>query len=832
MAVMRRVLLYDHMLGFAGELSPADVLALKRVEEINGEDSLTISTTAHLGKGDRVLLQDDALVWHEYIVDAPDELHEQGAPVGTYECESSLIELQGDYVEDKRPGVQTPVAAGVALEAALSGSSWGVGTVSVGTTGGASLYHVSAWDAVKKVVEVWGGEIRADIQVDPFKGVVSRKLSLLQRRGSTEVGRRFDYGADLTSVRRKVASGMVPTALYAWGKGEETDSGGDGRKIGIAEVNGGVPYVVASDDIVKAFARPDGKGGYRHNFATYENSDQSDPSKLLAEAKEAVKVTCAPTVTYEATVAQFAEAGTDMLGVGLGDTVQVVDRKFLDGGLRVEARVVGIEHDDLARMQTKVTLGSFGDTLAGYLKGLDDAASKIEAMIPSLDDPLNLTSQYIERLIGRLNEAINATGGYSYIRPGEGIKVYDKAEDESPTKVIELKGGSLRIADSKKSDGTWDWKTVMTASDGLVASAVTAANIVSGWIGSPSGNYWNLDTGELRMAASTTIGGKTVEEIVKENAGDVELSQESVFNALTNNGQTQGIYLQNGLLYLNGTYLKTGQIDADLLTGGTIRARNGAFSLDLDTGTVSVPGINEITPDGTIAGENAQDIADLLTYFRFRSDGLTIQGSSSSFKTLYGSSGLSILDDSFGKVITFGANSYGGYLEGQADAFGIQLNGTTTRLQINGSDDSIEFNADYGRALQRTGATGFTGTGYYHALYNLWSNSSGTYGSLQLSYSAQYFRHLIFCCEDNINARFTVWIKADSSYLSAELSTAYVLRSNGIHVESRTINVSGTSVTDASDASGWFSMGIGGTGPQVNSGHSSIKITAVYGVQI
>lgn len=39
-----------------------------------------------------------------------------------------------------------------------------------------------------------------------------------------------------------------------------------------------------------------------------------------------------------------------------------------------------------------------------------------------------------------------------------------------------------------------------------------------------------------------------------------ELTQTYIFNRLTNNGQKQGLYLSNGLLYINATYMKTGVI--------------------------------------------------------------------------------------------------------------------------------------------------------------------------------------------------------------------------------------------------------------------------------
>ncbi len=45
-----------------------------------------------------------------------------------------------------------------------------------------------------------------------------------------------------------------------------------------------------------------------------------------------------------------------------------------------------------------------------------------------------------------------------------------------------------------------------------------------------------------------------------------ELTQEQIFNILTNNGQTQGIYLQNGKVYINGSYIKSKSISASMLS--------------------------------------------------------------------------------------------------------------------------------------------------------------------------------------------------------------------------------------------------------------------------
>lgn len=55
---------------------------------------------------------------------------------------------------------------------------------------------------------------------------------------------------------------------------------------------------------------------------------------------------------------------------------------------------------------------------------------------------------------------------------------------------------------------------------------------------------------------------------------DTYLNQTKVFNKLTNNGALKGIYMQNGELYINGTYIKTGTLDASLVNVTNINATN------------------------------------------------------------------------------------------------------------------------------------------------------------------------------------------------------------------------------------------------------------------
>lgn len=94
------------------------------------------------------------------------------------------------------------------------------------------------------------------------------------------------------------------------------------------------------------------------------------------------------------------------------------------------------------------------------------------------------------------------------------------------------------------------------------------------------------------------------------DAGD--LTQEQIFNILTNNGQTQGIYLQNSLLYINASYINTGALAGwevgykKLTADGTygkiiLNASTGEVYSETNTG-VYVPGY------GTLYGTRIRGI--------------------------------------------------------------------------------------------------------------------------------------------------------------------------------------------------------------------------------
>lgn len=495
---MRRLMVYDRLDNPLGDIAEADVFSLVRRATVNGEHALEVTTTRKLGKGQRILMQDGRQIWHEYVVDGIDELHGAGRrPVGTYACVWSIQhDLQGVRVS-VMPGVQSPVTAGEAL-ARLLGTTrrWTVGTVTNTSTGGASMYDIDAWSALSTLVKTWGGEVDTTIEVDQA-GVVARKVDLYAQQGDQEARRRFDFGADIKSVRRTMPDGPLYCRMTPRGKGEETEGGGYGRKVTIESVNGGKDYLELAS-MVPLAKLPDGTGGWEYPTLEVENGDCETPEELLAWARGVLEDTLIPKVGYDVDVLQAAREGIDLQGVSLGDAVQVVDRSFGDDGLRVSARVVEMTVDELEDRDVNVKLGHISDGFTSLAAEI----SQVRDTVVGINGGTLSTADYLDRLISRLNNEINASGGYTYIVPGQGIRTYDTAVSDplvgaEATKVVEIKGGSIRIANTKTAQGEWEWKSVFTSGH-IAAELVTAAQITAGYIGdSTNTSYWDIDNGDI-----------------------------------------------------------------------------------------------------------------------------------------------------------------------------------------------------------------------------------------------------------------------------------------------------------------------------------------------
>ena len=269
--------------------------------------------------------------------------------------------------------------------------------------------------------------------------------------------------------------------------------------------------------------------------------------------------------------------------VSLGDTVHCHHTKL---DINTDARVIELTYDAILKKVTAVVLGDFE---YNYFNNVSSSVNRIDGAIRPDG------SVVAEQIQGFINGAKSQLRLQNTIAEKQDVRaiLFEDLDEASPTfGAMALGTQGLQISRQRTTDDRdWDWTTALT-SEGLIASIIVAG-ILSDQKGN---NYWNLDTGEFRLASTATVGGDSIatSTALEDAVNDVEkditdlddsLDQQNIFNRLTNNGQTQGIYLQDGKLYLNGEYMQVGKI-AD---------HNGENYWDLDNSELNLSGTFNMT---------------------------------------------------------------------------------------------------------------------------------------------------------------------------------------------------------------------------------------------
>lgn len=501
-----RYMIFDRWGNPLGDL-PYVIKAI-RTRATDGTDTLDITTIGEINKDERIAFKDSMGRWAEYLCQSTQTARAAGMPVTVAYCAGSIAELSRTYIEDKRNRNATAKAC---LAKALEGTRWTVGTVETGTITGTadlSFYHCTVLDAVQKTADTYGLEVQTEVQPDPTGNRIGQRIiHLLEHRGSTSTTKRFEYGKDLTQIKRDIDSGDVITRLYGWGKGiEQTNeegeaTGGYSRKISFADVNNGKPYI-QDDNALANWGIVGADGTKHHSEASVDFPDCEDPKELLNLTKAALKTRTTPVVSYTADVTALGQAGYDPEGTDVGDSVQIIDTSFTTP-LRLEGRILQIEEDLAGSLaDTKITLGNIRQTYTQRMAAQQQALDKLVSNSGAWNSAAGGTGPYMKDLIDRINQIMNATGGYTYLKPGQGIYVYDKPEDQNPTQCIHIGGGYWRIADHKKPNGDWDFRSLANG------KGIFADTVFTGRLSDAAGlNYWDMDTGEFSLSANSTING-------------------------------------------------------------------------------------------------------------------------------------------------------------------------------------------------------------------------------------------------------------------------------------------------------------------------------------
>ena len=568
-----------------------------------------------LEKGNYLVWRDEFGIWHEHIVRSVDRVHGQGEITQYVYAVNSISELTLSYKSERD---SYGLSNAVAFQRLLEDTRWTSGSMENLGNANIKFYHTTVYDGIVAIVDTWGGELSTSITVTA-SGVTERKINHQKSRGSDD-GLTFTYGFDMGNIERKVELDDVYTRLHVFGKGEpsynsEGTQSGYGRRLTFESVNGGKDYV--EDAAAMQTWGVVGKNGVKqHSEGVCIFDKCEDPSELLALGKAKLEEVKVPRITYTADVAILADAGMEFKNARTGDVCYIRDKELDE---RLNGRIIHTRRYISGSKPTEITLGNLKRTVKDIFQEQSKAIQKLTDSAANWNGVADYNRAWLANMMNTLNESINATGGYAYWEEGEGITVYDKPKNSNPTKCIQLKGGSFRIANSKKSNGEWDFKTFGTG-DGFTASLLNVGSIVCGE------NTINLDSGLVTLKDGTIIANMIF-------GGTLTLGGESQRNGVLKllNARNEQI----GLLDTNGVSFTQGSISLGsgfkVGSDGAMYARYPKFASGIylgdslqstlpfeqmtwksaivyrDLGEMEVPGVGVIHPASLNIGSTSDD---------------------------------------------------------------------------------------------------------------------------------------------------------------------------------------------------------------------------------
>lgn len=168
------------------------------------------------------------------------------------------------------------------------------------------------------------------------------------------------------------------------------------------------------------------------------------------------------------------------------------------------------------------------------------------------------------------------------------------------------------LSNAATAQSTADSKIVTFAQ----ASAPTATDVGDIWIDTDDNNQMYRWSGSAWVAyrdgmiAESLAEAKEYADSAASDAVDAQ-TQADIFNKLTNDGETQGIYLSDGKLYINASYIAT----------GTLKDTGGNTTLNLSTGTLTIKkgsinlgnGTFKVDEDGSMTASSANLYGTVIT---------------------------------------------------------------------------------------------------------------------------------------------------------------------------------------------------------------------------
>lgn len=458
----------------------------------------------------------------------------------------------------------------------------------------------------------------------------------------------IQLGENLLNYTRDTDYTQIATACIPLGEAlEETEIAALDAYLTCAAANNGSD-TIQIDAAVQKY-------GFICKVLNYDNI--TVPASLKAAGQKWLQDGQYEQMTLDLTAVDMSTLGYDLQPIRVNTQVRVVSSPHgMDRYFEVSKRTYHLTQPET----DTVTFGKT-ETQKSYTssnnKKVSSVADHAEQVRKNIDQIIEDERENVSNILNK------ATHGYVVMDPNDGperILVMDTNNVETAQKIWKWDMNGFGYSKSGI-NGPWGIAITMNgqiSADYILTGQLDASLIKVGKIqDAQQKNYWNMETGEFALASTATVGGKTVATIASD-AVDAQ-TQQSIFNKLTNNGQTQGIYLSSGKLYINASYIATGILKD---TNENVVLNLSTGSLTMKKGSIDIGnGVFKVTTGGALTATSA-DIR-----------GTIFSGNSNGYWTRLNSSGQ--------MEGGFGSTSYG-YIDFSAASNDLVAGITRNGLQI------------------------------------------------------------------------------------------------------------------------------------------------------
>lgn len=453
---------------FIGFLDINDFGTFKETYAINGvhyidlEVSLDHPYKDYLIKRNRIMYKDeDSNKWFCFFIqgikrDDTIQLH----------CESYLYELCSCLIPSLTISGNTVITG---LTKILTGS-YPRSNIQIGTTDIAGTFDMShIKQSAKYDLYAWAEKVSGEIseRIEWSDQTPVFYVDILSRVGSDTGIMRYD-DLDLSNYSENEPVDDYYTAAFGFGV-IENDVQLTFENVEWLESNGdpvdkpiGQAYVTLSDTLKELYGIYV-SGEYQHRYYSYEDTQISDAAELLLASWEWLVANILSKTEYS-----VDDYDVDR-EVGCGDSITLVLTRY---NTRFSARSIKIVEDMLTGKRSH----DFNFKTRYITETISQVASTAKAAaVTASAAKVTAEANYISSVRDRLNSEIEADETYNSFTTEDGLLSLNAASYDLATMATSIKGGSIRIANTKDGE-TFDFTTILTG-DGILADAVTTGVI-------------------------------------------------------------------------------------------------------------------------------------------------------------------------------------------------------------------------------------------------------------------------------------------------------------------------------------------------------------------